>query len=273
MTSSDTPSFHIARQGGGVILTVAGTLDLAGSIRLGAALGDLIDGQGNLSVGIDLRRVMRFDPAGLGVITVADQLARRRGGSLTVTAPLPLSALAPQAIGASQSRVHEHLVEFYENDAFLVASVRDYLVPALREGEAALVVATGPHRHAFDAALAGTDVDLGAAESEGRYVAVDAEETLSRFMTERGPDPLRFRTVVDDLVARVNGAGRPVRVYGEMVAVLWAEGDIVAAMALEDHWNDLARRHPLTVLCAYPTDGFGRAETAGSFRAVCQLHD
>ena len=272
MTSSDNPSFHIARHGGGVVLTVGGTLDLAGSIRLGAALGDLIDGQGNLSVGVDLRRVMRFDPAGLGVFTVAEQLARRRGGTLTVTAPLPLSALAPEAIGASRAQVHDHLVEFYDSEAFLAASVRDYLAPALRQGDAALVVATPSHRQAFEAALAATGVDLGAAGRKGLYLAVDAEETLAGFMTERGPDPSRFTTAVHNLVARVSGSGRPIRVYGEMVAVLWAEGNIVAAIAVEELWNDLARLHPLSILCAYPTAGFGRAETAGSFRAVCQLH-
>ncbi len=272
MTSSDNPSFRIARQGGGVILTVGGTLDLAGSIRLGAALGDLIEGQGNLRVGVDLRGVRRFDPAGLGVFTVADQLARRRGGTLTVTAPLPLSALAPEAIGASRAQVHEHFVEFYESEAFLVASVRDYLAPALRGGDGALVVATARHRKGFEAALAGTGVDLDEAVEEGRYLAVDAGETLTRFMAERGPDPSRFTTVVTDLFAQVGRSGRPVRVYGEMVAVLWAAGNIVAAIAVEDLWNDLARLHPLSVLCAYPTTGFGAAETAGSFRAVCQLH-
>ena len=273
MTSSDNPSFRIARQGGGVILTVGGTLDLAGSIRLGAALGDLIDGQGNLSLGVDLRGVRRFDPAGLGVFTVADELVRGRGGTLTVTAPLPLSALAPEAIGASRAQVHEHLVEFYDSDAFLVASVRDYLAPALRQGEAALVVAMPGHRQAFEAALEGAGIDLVEAGAEGRYLAVDAEEALSRFMTERGPDPSRFATVVDDLVARVSDAGRrPVRVYGEMVAVLWAQGNVVAAIAVEDHWNDVARLHPLSVLCAYPSTGFTTAERAGSFRAVCQLH-
>lgn len=272
MTSSDNPSFRIARQGGGVILTVRGTLDLAGSIRLGAALGDLIDGQGNLSVGIDLRGVRRFDPAGLGVFTVAEQLVRRRGGTLAVTAPLPLAALAPEAIGASRAEVHDHLVEFYDSEAFLVASVRNYLAPALSEGEGALVIATSGHRQGFETALTATGVDLEAGEAEGRYLAVDAGEALSEFMTERGPDPSRFTRMVDDLVAQVTGAGRPVRIYGEMVAVLWAEGNIVAAIAVEELWEDLARLHPVSVLCAYPTSGFGAAETAGSFRAVCQLH-
>lgn len=272
MTSSDSPSFRIARQGGGVILTVGGSLDLAGSIRLGAALGDLIDGQGNLSVGVDLRRVMSFDPAGLGVFTVAEQLVRRRGGTLTVTAPLPLAALAPEATGASRAHVHEHLVEFYDNEALLVASVRDFVAPAVQQGDAALVVATARHRQAFEAALIEAGVGLRAAGAQGRYLAVDAGETLSRFMVDGSPDPSRFATAVNDLVARVTGSARPVRVYGEMVAVLWAEGNIVAAVAVEDLWNDVLHSHPLSVLCAYPTTAFDAVETAGSFRAVCQLH-
>ncbi len=272
MSSPDSPSFQIARQEGGVVLTVRGDLDLAGSIRLGAVLGDLIEDQGNLRVGVDLRDVTSFDPAGLSVFTVADELARRRGGAFTLTAPAPFMSLASEEARAAAAQRHHHLVEFYDSEAFLAYSVRDYLVPALRRGDAAVIVATREHRNAFEAVLTKAGVDADSARAEGRYVAVDARETLSRFMTDGGPDATRFAAAVQELIAGVSGPARRVCIYGEMVALLWEDGDIAAAMAVEDLWNDLAASNRFSLLCAYPTTAFAPAETAGSFRAICQLH-
>ena len=37
-----------------------------------------------------------------------------------------------------------------------------------------------------------------------------------------------------------------------MVAVLWKEGNFVAALQLEELWNELQRRTPFSLFCAYP---------------------
>jgi hypothetical protein len=39
-----------------------------------------------------------------------------------------------------------------------------------------------------------------------------------------------FDEVVGGLVREASASGRPVRAYGEMVAVLWAAGDVAAAI-------------------------------------------
>jgi hypothetical protein len=56
------------------------------------------------------------------------------------------------------------------------------------------------------------------------------------------------------------------------VAVLWAEGNVGGALALEDLWTGLAHAQPFSLLCAYPVDAFGGPGTEGAFRAVCQRH-
>jgi hypothetical protein len=47
-----------------------------------------------------------------------------------------------------------------------------------------------------------------------------------------------------------------VRVFGEMVALLWADGDRNGALVLEELWNDLTRRMSFPLLCAYPARFF-----------------
>lgn len=270
MTSADY-TLDVARKRGQVVVTVQGDLGLAGAIRLGAVLGDLIDGQGNLTVRVDLRRAGVVDPAGLGVLDVAARLARRRGGDVLVTQPAGDRRPPDETVVASGDDNH-HLVEFYETDPSLAESVGDYLEPALRDGQAVVVVATPRHRELFEAALAEAGVDVEAARRDGRYLDVDAEKTLSRFMVDGAPDPLRFRRAVGRLVADAEGPGRAVRIYGEMVALLWAEGNVPAAIALEDLWNDLGRSRPFSLLCAYPVSAFDPAEHTGLFRRICDQH-
>ena len=65
---------------------------------------------------------------------------------------------------------------------------------------------------------------------------------------------------------------RRVRVYGEMVALLWAAGDTDAAIALEGLWNELAETHEFALLCAYPMSAFKNAAGAAAFEQVCGTH-
>ncbi len=164
---------------------------------------------------------------------------------------------------------HHHLVEFYERDDLLADSVRAHIEPGLRGGETSILVATEAHLELFESALLSSGADVGAARADGRYLALDAGEALSRFMLDGAPDPTRFWTTI---VATATGSGRRVRIYGEMVAGLWAEGNVAAAIALEDLWNELGRIRPFSLLCAYPTTAFDRVESTTLFRVLCEQH-
>jgi hypothetical protein len=167
---------------------------------------------------------------------------------------------------------HEHLVTLYESDDALVARVAEFLAPAVRDGEMAVVVATAAHRAAFRAALAAEGADLERAEASGRFPQLDAAETLATFMVDGAPDPARFREKVGGLISRAAADGRHVRVYGEMVALLWDAGDVASAIALEDLWNALAVGHEFALLCAYPTSLFTAGGGEPEFTVMCGQH-
>jgi DNA-binding NarL/FixJ family response regulator len=57
-----------------------------------------------------------------------------------------------------------------------------------------------------------------------------------------------------------------------MVALLWAEGNIDAAIRLEQLWNDLARRHAFSLHCAYPITGFHDKTHEAPFLKICSEH-
>ncbi len=82
-------SIVIRRQQGTVVVTVHGELDMSRSDHLGNILSDLIDGQGNLSVVVDLHDATTTEPDSLLVFTEAAERARRRGGTVLLNEPHP----------------------------------------------------------------------------------------------------------------------------------------------------------------------------------------
>jgi anti-sigma regulatory factor (Ser/Thr protein kinase) len=63
-----------------------------------------------------------------------------------------------------------------------------------------------------------------------------------------------------------------VRAFGEMVAVLWEAGDVLAAIELEKLWNELADELPFSLLCGYPSASVATPQHAEALREVCHLH-
>jgi anti-sigma regulatory factor (Ser/Thr protein kinase) len=153
----------------------------------------------------------------------------------------------PETIGSG-----DHLVLFYERDAELIEPLADYVGGAITEGAVAIVVATADHHRALRGSLAAAGVEVGDAEADGRFIALPAEATLSALRGETGIDRRLFDIVVGGLMRKVCDRGLPVRAYGEMVGVLWDEGDVARVIELESLWNDLGAELDFALLCGYP---------------------
>src|SRR5262249_38262973 len=150
--------------------------------------------------------------------------------------------------------------------------VARFVGAGLGAGDAVVVIATTPHLAVLDQSLAARGVELAVACEQGRYVRLDAAETLAQVMVEGLPDPTRFATVVGGKIAHAARRHARVRVFGEMVAVLWAQGEREAALRMEELWNDLASTLPFSLLCAYPLTAFGRDLDGKQLLEVCGRH-
>lgn len=159
------------------------------------------------------------------------------------------------------------MVQFYAAQRELQQAAGPFLGTALAAGGTAIVIATEEHRAAFVDHLSAAGIDTGAAQADGRLVLLDARATLDGLMDDDHPQADRLKAVVGGLMA---GAPNPLHAYGEMVALLWDDGQVNAALELEEQWNDLGRVLPFSLWCAYPTsmaDAGGEAVTA-----VCTRH-
>ncbi|MDP9363167.1 MAG: PAS domain-containing protein, partial [Chloroflexota bacterium] len=169
-----------------------------------------------------------------------------------------------------------HTVQFYDDDAFLLDELGRFVGSALGAGHGAVVVATEGHQAGLAERLRERGVDLALAAGQGRYVSLDAAETLPKLLVDGWPDAARFGDLIGGIVARAAAATRGshprVAVFGELVALSCADGKHEAALRLEHLWNDLARTHPFYLHCAYPMGSFCRADDAPVLKAICAAH-
>lgn len=166
----------------------------------------------------------------------------------------------------------EHVVHFYETDLYLLDSLTDFIGSGLAAGEGCIVIATQSHRASLEERLIASDLDLAAAISRDDYISLDAAETLSSFMVDGWPEPQRFTQIISDMITRATKGRSHVRIFGELVALLCAEGKRAAAIRLEELWNELGTVHSFSLFCGYPMHSFNGAIYEGEFAAICNQH-
>jgi hypothetical protein len=167
----------------------------------------------------------------------------------------------------------DHSVQIYDDDAVFLDALEGFVGGALRRGEAAVVIATPGHRNALRNRLIAQGLNVDAAAGQDRYIALDVSEMLGQFMRDGWPDEELFKTSVNNILDRARGSEhRPVRAFGEMVAVLWAQGHSGATVSLEHLWHSLCREEAFALFCAYPRSGFTK-DAMESMREICAAHN
>jgi hypothetical protein len=176
------------------------------------------------------------------------------------------------AAGQAAEDPRDHVVHFYALDDELAERVASYLADAIQAGGVAIGVATAHHRAAFEARLSSVGVDVTAARARGTLILLDARETMTGFLVDGRPDPVRFHSVIGDLIRGATETGRPVHAYGEMVSLLWDSGQVNAAVELERLWNELGRQLAFSLFCAYRFESVSTDDRVDALRDVCRLH-
>jgi hypothetical protein len=166
-----------------------------------------------------------------------------------------------------------HAVQFYPTDGHLLDLLTRFVGTVLVNGDVGIMIATKAHRDALAKRLKARGLDVIVPRMQGRYIALDAEATLAKFMRDGKPDPTLFREVIGTLIANLSARRerRRIATFGEMVALLWAAGKHESAIQLEELWNELAQEHAFTLCCAYPINGFGNKHAA-PFMKICAQH-
>jgi len=172
--------------------------------------------------------------------------------------------------------LRSHQVGFYSDDRSLLDDLTQFIGAALKAGRPAIVIATEAHRDNLLPRLQAYGVDVRAAIEQARYFSLDAAETLPAMIFNGMPDPVRFMQLFDDLMRVVGGAAKGklnrVAIFGECVHLLWAQGNIEAAIQLEKLGNRLAHTYELDILCGYSVRGLLGGMDSQTYHRICTEH-
>ncbi len=172
---------------------------------------------------------------------------------------------------STQPFMHYHGVRFYESPGALARIVGEFLREGFATGSAALIAAAPNLRAAIIRDLTLHGLDVAGLQQSKMLLMLDARDTMSRFIVDGKPHPHKFRDVMSaalSQVARKNEAST-VRVFGQMVDVLWQDGEKDAAIALERLWNQLAHTETFSLLCGYTMGDFYKD---AHFEDICREH-
>jgi PAS domain S-box-containing protein len=182
--------------------------------------------------------------------------------------------MSREVVAHASDSLQAHAVQFYEDEGFMADTVATFVGHGLVAGEPVLVIATEAHRSAFCERLRARSVDVSRACLSGQLTMIDARTTLDKLMVGGGPTRERFEEVLGGVFARIMAGRKQQRLcaYGEMVDLLWRDGQTETALHFEALWNELAREHPMRLLCTYRLDDFFRDADGDGFARICSLH-
>jgi hypothetical protein len=236
-------------------------------IAVTASIGVALTGDDQMIGWLERADAALYEAKALGKhgFVVADGTAPR---TLSDGDPFDEGVRATSATVPQSASTPFHAVHFYDDDDDLLPALTGYISAGLFR-DSVVVIASAEHRRQLRQRL---DPNLLAAARGGnRYVELDAAETLARFMRNGFPDPDLFQMVVGSTILRSTTHRTRVRAYGEMVSLLWAEGNAAASLRLEDLWSDLQHRIAFPLLCAYPMRDFPDGPDNG-FEEICNRH-
>jgi hypothetical protein len=165
-----------------------------------------------------------------------------------------------------------HAVRLFDGSDSLARTVSGFVLEGLTREETVLVVATPEHWLAILDGLVRQGADVTGAITRGQLTVMDAATLLQRFAPRGRPDPAIFDEVIGGFVRQLVARGVPLRIYGEMVNLLAAEGAFADAERLEILWNELGTASPFNLLCGYSAVHFGHGRSEDALQRICKTH-
>jgi EAL domain-containing protein (putative c-di-GMP-specific phosphodiesterase class I) len=167
-----------------------------------------------------------------------------------------------------------HGVQLYESEPFLTRSASEFLSTGAARGEASILVCTPGHWESLEREMNQQGFDIHEATRCGRFLMCTVDEQLALFMREGKPDLELFRQWFSCILLRVRPAGSSyrIRLFTEMVAVLWQREQRDAALQIVSFSEQVGRTTEISVLSPYPTQLCETPEQETHFLAMCAGH-
>jgi MEDS: MEthanogen/methylotroph, DcmR Sensory domain len=167
-----------------------------------------------------------------------------------------------------------HVVQLYQDDGFFGDAVSHFAASGLAQGDAVILVATGAHWELLADCLSGKGLDVVALRRHGQLLLLDADATLPTFLIDTLPDAPTFKALARATIAqaRTGSQSGRVRWWGEMVNVLFVNGNGRGSTRLEELFDEVAHEESIAIFCSFLMDPLDAKMYEGPLQAVCGTH-
>jgi hypothetical protein len=147
----------------------------------------------------------------------------------------------------------EHVVQVYEDLEALRTAFSVFAGVGIGKGDSVVAVVTPDHAEAFSDSLSDDGFDPYGLQQWGQLQLLDAASVMQGFIRAGAPDAALFLSLAEVLIRDAEGRSRTgrVRLYGEMVNLLWRDWNLHGAARLEQLWNQAIQPHRAALFCAY----------------------
>jgi len=160
-----------------------------------------------------------------------------------------------------------HIVYPYTDESQVAEAVCLFASAGLQKGEAVLLVMTEAHCEPILERIRCAGFDVDALTKSGQLIYLEAKELLSSFMFDGIINEEVFKSKIGGMIERAKATvgRRAVRVFGEMVNLIW-QSKLQSTERLEELWNEVIEEQSVPLLCAYALAGAKPDEFPESLR-------
>lgn len=167
-----------------------------------------------------------------------------------------------------------HIVQLYQDADFYGEAISHFAAEGLVRGESIILVATRPNWVNISGRLKSKGFDLPTLFDRGQLTLLDATETLPKFMATGIPDGNIFKPLAQQTIekARRGGTFPRVRWWGEMVNVLYVDGNGQGSTRLEEYFDQVAHEETISIFCSFLMDKYDPCIYDEAFGNICRTH-
>jgi len=167
-----------------------------------------------------------------------------------------------------------HIVQLYQDEEFYGEAISYFAAEGLVRGESIILVATQSNWRNISQRLTDKGFDIPELFARGQLTLLDADETLPKFMVGGMPDGNIFKPLARETInkARCGGKYPAIRWWGEMVNVLYVDGNGKASNRLEEFFDEVAHEQSIAIFCSFLMDRYDPAIYDDALGNVCRTH-
>lgn len=167
-----------------------------------------------------------------------------------------------------------HIVQLYDDSDFYGEAISHFAAEGLVRGESIILVATDENWRNISGRLKSKGFDVAELFGAGQLTVLDANETLPKFMRNGSPDGDIFKPLARETIRKAKRGGRfpAVRWWGEMVNVLYVDGNERGSNRLEQFFDEVSHQETIPIFCSFLMDKYDLKIYDEAFAHVCHTH-